>query len=201
MKSMTIDRQKQLQKLIAAGKEKGYLTYAEVNDHLPDGIVDPDQIEDIINMINDMGVTVHEQAPDADALLPAALAQSMELGAVEELAEDAGNLILQDPRPVVGDLDPVAVLLDGRDHHPQRRMDAGLFASVERVVDRFLDGCEQRLGRAVEAEEVSVLGEELGNRDLALRGRHRLGGSLLPQFARFLRHSKSSHSPRNERRR
>ncbi len=48
--------QSQLKVLIAKGKEQGYLTYAEVNDHLPDGIVDPEQIEDIINMINDMGI-------------------------------------------------------------------------------------------------------------------------------------------------
>jgi RNA polymerase primary sigma factor len=55
--------------LISRGKEQGYLTYHEVNDHLPDGIVDPEQIEDIISMINDMGITVHEVAPDADALM------------------------------------------------------------------------------------------------------------------------------------
>ncbi len=64
------DKQKsQLKLLITRGKEQGYLTYAEVNDHLPDDIVDPEQIEDIINMINDMGIQVHEQAPDADTLL------------------------------------------------------------------------------------------------------------------------------------
>ncbi len=60
---------KQLKDLIARGKEQGYLTYTEVNDHLPSGIVDPEQIEDIVNMINDMGITVHEKAPDAESLL------------------------------------------------------------------------------------------------------------------------------------
>ena len=59
----------QLKELIARGKEQGYLTYAEVNDHLPSGIVDPEQIEDIVNMINDMGITVHEKAPDAESLI------------------------------------------------------------------------------------------------------------------------------------
>ena len=63
------DQQSQLKSLIARGKEQGYLTYAEVNDHLPSGIVDPEQIEDIVNMINDMGITVHEKAPDAESLL------------------------------------------------------------------------------------------------------------------------------------
>ena len=65
----TQDQQTQIRELIARGKEQGYLTYAEVNDHLPDDIVDPDQIEDIIGMINDMGIKVHETAPDSDQLL------------------------------------------------------------------------------------------------------------------------------------
>ncbi len=59
----------QLKNLIARGKEQGYLTYAEVNDSLPNDIVDPEQIEDIVNMINDMGITVHEKAPDAESLV------------------------------------------------------------------------------------------------------------------------------------
>ena len=62
-------QESQIKLLIAKGKEQGYLTYREVNDHLPDEIVDPEQIEDIINTINDMGIAVHEVAPDADALL------------------------------------------------------------------------------------------------------------------------------------
>jgi RNA polymerase primary sigma factor len=67
---MDLDQQQsQLKSLIAKGKEQGYLTYHEVNDHLPEGIVDPEQIEDIISMINDMGIAVHEVAPDDEALL------------------------------------------------------------------------------------------------------------------------------------
>ena len=61
--------QSSLKALIAKGKEQGYLTYSEVNDHLPESISDPDQVEDIIQMINDMGIKVFEAAPDADALL------------------------------------------------------------------------------------------------------------------------------------
>jgi DNA-directed RNA polymerase sigma subunit (sigma70/sigma32) len=64
-----VSQQSRLKSLIAKGKEQGYLTYAEVNDHLPDDISDPDQVEDIIQMINDMGIQVFEQAPDADELL------------------------------------------------------------------------------------------------------------------------------------
>jgi RNA polymerase primary sigma factor len=63
------ERQSQLKLLIAKGKEQGYLTYSEVNDHLPSEIVDPEQIEDIVNMINDMGITVYEKAPDAESLI------------------------------------------------------------------------------------------------------------------------------------
>jgi len=70
---MSDDLEKQktgLQKLIAKGKEQGYLTYAEVNDHLPDSIVDPEQIEDIVSMIDDMGITVYEKVPeDASTIL------------------------------------------------------------------------------------------------------------------------------------
>jgi len=64
-----MDRQQQqssIKDLIAKGKEQGFLTYAEVNDHLPDSIVDPEQIEDIVRMINDMGISVYESAPEAD---------------------------------------------------------------------------------------------------------------------------------------
>jgi len=66
---MNSDQQSQIKLLISKGKEQGFLTYREVNDHLPDEIVDPEQIEDIIGMINDMGIPVHEVAPDSDALL------------------------------------------------------------------------------------------------------------------------------------
>ncbi len=61
--------QSRIKDLINRGREQGYLTYDEVNDHLPDDISDPDQVEDIIQMINDMGIRVYETAPDADDLL------------------------------------------------------------------------------------------------------------------------------------
>ncbi|MEZ0472415.1 RNA polymerase sigma factor RpoD [Luteimonas salinilitoris] len=61
--------QSDIKQLISKGLEQGYLTYAEVNDHLPDDLVDPEQIEDIIGMINGMGIAVHETTPDAETLL------------------------------------------------------------------------------------------------------------------------------------
>lgn len=62
-------QQSRIIELIKLGREQKYLTYAEVNDHLPEDISDPEQVEDIIRMINDMGIPVHESAPDADALM------------------------------------------------------------------------------------------------------------------------------------
>jgi RNA polymerase primary sigma factor len=81
------DKQSQLKLLIARGKEQGYLTYAEVNDHLPNDIVDPEQIEDIVNMINDMGITVYEKAPDAESLLLSDAAVSNDDDDTEEAAD------------------------------------------------------------------------------------------------------------------
>ncbi len=86
LSQLTEERQSQLKLLIAKGKEQGYLTYAEVNDHLPSDIVDPEQIEDIVNMINDMGITVHEKAPDAEELLLSDTAVSSDDDAAEEAA-------------------------------------------------------------------------------------------------------------------
>ncbi|MDC1150249.1 RNA polymerase sigma factor RpoD [Gammaproteobacteria bacterium] len=72
--------------LIEKGREQGYLTYADVNDHLPDDISDPDQVDEIIGMINDLGLQVHETAPDADDLLLAESEESDDI-ALEQAAE------------------------------------------------------------------------------------------------------------------
>jgi len=87
-KIVTEQQQSRLKELIAKGKEQGFLTYGEVNDHLPDDITDPEQIEDIIRMINDMGIKVYENAPDADELL-----SSEENTADEVAAEEAAAAI------------------------------------------------------------------------------------------------------------
>ncbi|HEX9472725.1 MAG TPA: RNA polymerase sigma factor RpoD, partial [Steroidobacteraceae bacterium] len=71
---------------IARGKEQGYLTYAQVNDHLPSEIVDPEQIEDIVNTINDMGIPVYEKAPDSQSLLASDPASPADEEAIEEAA-------------------------------------------------------------------------------------------------------------------
>jgi RNA polymerase primary sigma factor len=79
-------QQSQLKQLIAKGKVQGYLTYAEVNDHLPPDIVDPEQIEDIISMINDMGIQVYESAPDEDSLITDQAAVTTDDEDAEEVA-------------------------------------------------------------------------------------------------------------------
>ncbi len=79
-------QQSRLKDLIARGKEQGYLTYSEVNDHLPEDIADPDQVEDIIRMINDMGIQVVEVAPDADTLLMSDGDSTDEVAAAEAAA-------------------------------------------------------------------------------------------------------------------
>src|SRR5687768_12340604 len=86
------DRQSQLKLLIARGKEQGYLTYAEVNDHLPPEIVDPEQIEDIVNAINDMGITLYGEAADVESLLLTDASAPDE----EAVEEAAGALAIAD---------------------------------------------------------------------------------------------------------
>ena len=84
--TQTEQRQSRLKELIAKGKEQGYLTYAEVNDHLPEEIADPDQVEDIIRMIGDMGIAVGEEAPDDDQLLLGENSNATDDSAAEEAA-------------------------------------------------------------------------------------------------------------------
>ncbi len=104
---MEQNRQSQLKLLVAKGKEQGYLTYAEVNDHLPQEIVDSDQIEDIISMINDMGIQVFEAAPDADSLL-----MSDETTATDEDAEEAAAQALASVESEIGrTTDPVRMYM------------------------------------------------------------------------------------------
>lgn len=101
-----LEQQKsQIKLLIAKGKEQGYLTYAEVNDHLPSDIVEPEQIEDIIRMINDMGITVYETAPDADELLMA------EKSTDEDAAEEAAAALASVENELGRTTDPVRMYM------------------------------------------------------------------------------------------
>jgi RNA polymerase primary sigma factor len=89
--SMNVEQQSQLKLLIAKGKEQGYLTYREVNDHLPNEIVDPSQIEDIVSMINDMGIAVHEVAPDTDTMV---LSEDSSVNTDDDAAEEAAAALV-----------------------------------------------------------------------------------------------------------
>ena len=98
-------KQSQIKLLIAKGKEQGYLTFAEVNDHLPQDIVDSDQIEDIIRMINDMGIQVSESAPDADELL------MQDSSADEDVAEAAAQALATVESEIGRTTDPVRMYM------------------------------------------------------------------------------------------
>ncbi len=102
---MASSKQSQIKLLIAKGKEQGYLTFAEVNDHLPQDIIDSDQIEDIISMINDMGIQVFENAPDADELL------MQETTADEEAAEAAAQALATVESEIGRTTDPVRMYM------------------------------------------------------------------------------------------
>ncbi|MDV6327514.1 RNA polymerase sigma factor RpoD [Idiomarina sp. PL1-037] len=102
---MQQNRQSQLKVLIAKGKEQGFLTFAEVNDHLPQEIVDSDQVEDIIRMINDMGIRVFESAPDADDLMMA------ESAADEDAAEEAAQALASVDGEIGRTTDPVRMYM------------------------------------------------------------------------------------------
>ena len=119
---------------------------------------------------------VHTRGADADPLLSSALSQTVEFAPVEELAEDQRDLFFDDSRPVVLDRDAKSPGLRLVDPHPNLGQNAGLFASIERVVDGFLDGRQQGFTRVVETEQMAVLGKELADRHVALLGGHRLGG-------------------------
>ncbi|MCC2616416.1 RNA polymerase sigma factor RpoD [Aestuariibacter halophilus] len=102
---MVQSKQSQIKLLIAKGKEQGYLTFAEVNDHLPQDIVDSDQIEDIIRMINDMGIQVFESAPDSDELL------MQDNTADEEVAEAAAQALATVESEIGRTTDPVRMYM------------------------------------------------------------------------------------------
>ena len=118
---------------------------------------------------------VHAGGADADALLAAAHSQAVKLRAVEQLAEDQRDLLLEDARAVVLDADLEAVDAGRLDVNPDLRQDAGFLTGIQRIVNRFLDRGKQGLAGVVEAEQVAVLGKELTDRDIPLAGGHRLG--------------------------
>src|SRR3989475_8119592 len=149
---------------------------------------------DDLDRLTGRELPVHAGRRDADALLSSAHAEPMELGAVQELREDPRNLLANDAGAVVGDGDPEAARLarrrwgpavgDGLQLHDHLREDSGFLAGVEGVVDGLFDAGEERLSGVVEAQEMTVLGEELGHRDLSLARTHLDGGHPRLRFGR-----------------
>ena len=100
--------QSQLKELIIKGKEKGFLTYAEVNDHLPQDIFEPEQIEDIIQMIGDMGIKVYENVPDADEI---SLGEESSDTADEDAVEAAAQVLATVESEIGRTTDPVRMYM------------------------------------------------------------------------------------------
>ncbi|GAB4298045.1 MAG: RNA polymerase sigma factor RpoD [Thiohalomonadaceae bacterium] len=162
---MDQDQQSQLKMLISKGKEQGFLTYAEVNDHLPDGIVDPEQIEDIIGMINDMGILVHEHAPDTDSLL---ISDNAVTADDEDVAEEAAAALASVDSEFGRTTDPVRMYM--------REMGAVELLTREgeiKIAKRIEDGMNQMLeALASHPETIATLLNEF---DQIASGGARLG--------------------------
>ena len=105
---MTPEQQQSLKELIAKGKMQGYVTYSEVNDHLPGDVVDPEQMEEIICMINDMGIEVHEDRPDTDMIAETAVVTEDD---EEEAAEVAAALVSSVDTELGRTTDPVRMYM------------------------------------------------------------------------------------------
>ena len=127
------ERQGQLKLLIALGKEQNYLTYSQVNDHLPSEIVDPEQIEDIVNVLNEMGIPVHERAPDNAPLLATDASAPADEEAIEEAAQALAALDAElgrttDPvRMYMREMGTVELLTREGEISIARRIEDGLF--------------------------------------------------------------------------
>ncbi len=151
-----------LKELIAKGKEQGYLTYAEVNDHLPPDIADPEQIEDIISMINDMGIRVAEVAPDAEELLLADNEAADEVAA-EEVASALASVDSEFGRTT----DPVRMYM--------REMGSVELLSREgeiAIAKRIEEGMNQML--TTMAYQPQMIAEVLADYERVEKGEHRL---------------------------
>jgi RNA polymerase primary sigma factor len=152
-----------LKELIARGKEQGYLTYAEVNDHLPADIADPEQIEEIIGMINDMGIRVAETAPEAEELLLADNEAASDEIAEEEVASALASVDSDFGRTT----DPVRMYM--------REMGSVELLSREgeiAIAKRIEEGMNQML--ITLANQPQMIAEVLGEYDAVEKGDVRL---------------------------
>ncbi|MFT5504753.1 MAG: RNA polymerase primary sigma factor [Gammaproteobacteria bacterium] len=154
---MDQDQQSRLKELIAKGKEQGFLTYTEVNDHLPEGIVEPEQIEDIIRMINDMGIKVHESAPAESNEILSDTETEPDEDAAEEAAAALASLDSEfgrttDPvRMYMREMGTVELLTREGEIKIARRIEYGLNQAMQSLA-RFPDTMRMILKRFSEIE-------------------------------------------------
>ena len=160
---MNQEQQKsRLKELIARGKEQGYLTYAEVNDHLPADITDPEQIEDIISMINDMGIRVSEEAPEAEELL------LVEEAAADEVTAEEVATVLAVDTELGRTTDPVRMYMRemGRVELLSREGEIAIAKRIEEGVNQMLTTL---------ANQPQMIAEVLADFDRVEKGELRLG--------------------------
>ncbi len=170
---MSEDRNEQIRSLIALGKEQGYLTYADINDYLPEDIVDPEQIEDIVNMINDMGITVFETTPDADMLM---LAE--ESVADEDAAEEAAAALAAVNVELGRTTDPVRMYM-----REMGQVDLLTREGEIRIAKRIEAGLNQMFGAIGSVPETAAL--VLSEYDKAKAGEQRMT-EVLTGFNEFI---------------
>lgn len=152
-------RRMRLKRLIVLGKERGYLTYAEINDHLPDDMLDAEQIEGIISMINDMGISVHDEAPDAESLLMSDAASAVADEDVVEEAEAALSTVdsefgrTTDPvRMYMREMGSVGLLTRESEIEIAKRIEGGLRHMIQAI-----SACPPIISRIVElASEIEL---------------------------------------------
>ncbi len=161
------EEKSQLKLLIAKGKEQGFLTYHEVNDHLPDDIVEPEQIEDIINMINDMGIKVHETPPDdieqitENTEVPDEDAAAEAAAALASLENEFGRTT--DPvRMYMREMGTVDLLTREGEIKIAKRIEEGLnqvlgaLSSYPGTVHTLLDGFDMVLKEEIKLSEIII---------------------------------------------
>ncbi|CAH9014178.1 RNA polymerase sigma factor RpoD [Candidatus Nitrosacidococcus sp. I8] len=169
---MEQDRQSQLRLLIIKGKDRGYLSYSEVNDHLPEDIIDPEQVEDIITMFNDMGITVHEDISETDDL---ALMDSTDIADEEVVEETAAALVsdgefsrTSDPvRMYMREMGSVELLTRDGEIHIAKKIEEGMY-QVYSALSRFPDSTAKLLQqyKKVESGEIRISDVISGFHDL-----------------------------------
>ena len=158
-------RRQKLKALIKSGKERGFLTYSEINDHLPDNVVDPEAIEGIIGTFNDMGIAVYEHAPDAETLL---LSDNVPNVTSDDEAEAAAEAALStvdsdfgrttDPvRMYMREMGSVELLTREGEIEIAKRIEDGLRDMIQAIsacpvtIDEIIDAA-----RRIESDEIKI---------------------------------------------